>query len=243
MKWIKYQFVCNEEDEILLTKKIGYSEENLAIAQKEAYNGEYTIEEDEETIEKEPLPVNLGGTGVDNYWSLAMRTRSVPGFERIFYTNYDGALTTSDLNVTGFKFSEFETRISIEDMEPRVVHLHVGAVKDQYLGYLPPSYYMHPIGRFDKFAFVTCAEDSVEYMEDGTSIPCIKTKTIRLGVKFEVNNAIKGYDLVLYRDEDWPEEGDREFQTSELGITFNKKGTTYYCYAIGTCKGLYDPDK
>ena len=46
MKWIKYQFVCNKDDNILLTKRISYSEENLAIAAKEAYNGQYVIEED-----------------------------------------------------------------------------------------------------------------------------------------------------------------------------------------------------
>ena len=63
MKWIKYQFVCNEESEILLTKKIGYSEANLAIAKKEAYNGQYTIEEDSKQFEIVPLEISKGGTG------------------------------------------------------------------------------------------------------------------------------------------------------------------------------------
>lgn len=63
MKWIKYQFICNENDNILLTKRIGYSEENLAIAEKEAYNGQYIIEEDTAEMEIEPLGVELGGTG------------------------------------------------------------------------------------------------------------------------------------------------------------------------------------
>ena len=66
MKWIKYQIICgkneNEED-ILLNKKIGYSNENLAIAAEEAYNGSYTIEEDSEQIAKEPIAIELGGTG------------------------------------------------------------------------------------------------------------------------------------------------------------------------------------
>lgn len=65
MKWIKYQIVCgkneNEED-ILINKKVGYSNENLAIAQKEAYNG-YEIIEDSESFEKEPLAIEFGGTG------------------------------------------------------------------------------------------------------------------------------------------------------------------------------------
>lgn len=46
MKWIKYKIVCNVADNILLEKRIGYSEANLAIAQAEAYNGQYTVEED-----------------------------------------------------------------------------------------------------------------------------------------------------------------------------------------------------
>ena len=48
--WIKYKYICNVVDgkEILLEKRITYSEENLAIAEAEAYNGEYTIEEDAE---------------------------------------------------------------------------------------------------------------------------------------------------------------------------------------------------
>lgn len=49
MKWIKYEYVCGTDNagaEILEKKRIGYSDANLAIAQAEAYNGVYTIEED-----------------------------------------------------------------------------------------------------------------------------------------------------------------------------------------------------
>lgn len=46
MKWIKYKIVCNVADNILLEKRIGYSAANLAIAQAESYNGQYTVEED-----------------------------------------------------------------------------------------------------------------------------------------------------------------------------------------------------
>ena len=62
-KWIKYQIVCNQEKNILLNKKLEYTDANLIIAQNEAYGGEYTIEEDERIVEKQPLSVELGGTG------------------------------------------------------------------------------------------------------------------------------------------------------------------------------------
>lgn len=68
MQWIKYQIVCGKnesEEDILLNKKVGYSAENLAIAQKEAYDG-YEIFEDEQFFDNEPLPVKLGGTGASN---------------------------------------------------------------------------------------------------------------------------------------------------------------------------------
>ncbi len=67
MKWIKYQIAQeNDEEIILLTKKVGYSEANLAIAGEEAYNGQYTIEEDGVSFEEKPLAVELGGTGAKN---------------------------------------------------------------------------------------------------------------------------------------------------------------------------------
>lgn len=62
MKWIKYQIFCNDVESITLNKKIGYSEENLLIAQREAVNGEYTIEEDEKSYDNEPIPIEQGGT-------------------------------------------------------------------------------------------------------------------------------------------------------------------------------------
>lgn len=61
-RWIKYQIVCNAGKNILLNKKLEYSDANLIIAQNEAYEGAYTIEEDEKNIEKEPLGIELGGT-------------------------------------------------------------------------------------------------------------------------------------------------------------------------------------
>lgn len=65
MKWIKYQIVqiTNGEEPILANKKVGYNSENLAIAEKEAYNG-YEIIEDEMVFEKEPL--DMHGLGIKN---------------------------------------------------------------------------------------------------------------------------------------------------------------------------------
>lgn len=48
MKWIKYQVVqCSTASgNVLVNKKLGYNETNLAIAKNEAYNGSYQIVED-----------------------------------------------------------------------------------------------------------------------------------------------------------------------------------------------------
>lgn len=72
MKWIKYKIFQNVIDNlpVLIDKKVGHSEDNLTIAQKEAYNGEYTIEEDEQTFEKEPLAIEFGGTGQKDVKSI-----------------------------------------------------------------------------------------------------------------------------------------------------------------------------
>lgn len=48
MKWIKYQLnakINPAMEEILTEKKMSYSEANMAIAEREAYNGEITVEE------------------------------------------------------------------------------------------------------------------------------------------------------------------------------------------------------
>lgn len=56
MKWIKYKFLSAEInhgteenpdiEQIFLEKSIGWNEANEEIAKREAYNGEYTIEDD-----------------------------------------------------------------------------------------------------------------------------------------------------------------------------------------------------
>ena len=65
MMWIKYQILQNiiDGEKILIEKKVGHNEANLAIAEAEAYDGKITFEEDEESFEKEPLSIELGGTG------------------------------------------------------------------------------------------------------------------------------------------------------------------------------------
>jgi hypothetical protein len=81
MKWIKYQIVCNEEEQILIDKKIGYSEANLAIARSEAYNGEYTIEEDATTIDNDtkfPNDINMQGNRIKNVGDPIDDTDVVP---------------------------------------------------------------------------------------------------------------------------------------------------------------------
>ena len=65
-KWIKYKIVCNATKNILLDKKLEYTDANMIIAQSEAYQGEYSIVEDERILEKEPLSIALGGTGAKN---------------------------------------------------------------------------------------------------------------------------------------------------------------------------------
>ncbi len=47
MKWIKYRIVQSTPggQNVFANKKIGYNQDNLAIAQAEAYDG-YTIEDD-----------------------------------------------------------------------------------------------------------------------------------------------------------------------------------------------------
>ena len=49
MKWIKYQVLQSVIDgqPVLANKKVGYNEAHLVIAQNEAYNGQYSIVEDE----------------------------------------------------------------------------------------------------------------------------------------------------------------------------------------------------
>lgn len=100
MKWIKYQIVqsMNGETPVLVNKKIDYSNENLAIAEAEAYDG-YTIEEDSESYNREPLNIEFGGTSA----STAEQARQNIGAVSKEYTDRFrcfGSLT--DIGITSF---------------------------------------------------------------------------------------------------------------------------------------------
>lgn len=62
MQVIKYNLLQGNDEngtEILLGVSIGYSESNLAIAQREAHNGEYTIEDDgQPEVTEEPTQLD-----------------------------------------------------------------------------------------------------------------------------------------------------------------------------------------
>lgn len=97
MKLIKYKIICNTinkgtienpiYEDIFLEKKITYSEENLSIAKKEAYKGEYSVIETDEGIEIKPLGVEFGGTGANNKED-ALKNLGAPN---VFSDTYKGA--------------------------------------------------------------------------------------------------------------------------------------------------------
>ena len=62
MTWIEYDYLCNENKGITFHKKVEYNEANLAIAQQEAIDGNYSITEDDEVVGVQPLAIGLGGT-------------------------------------------------------------------------------------------------------------------------------------------------------------------------------------
>lgn len=79
MKWIQYQIFqnANGEEVVLANKKVGYNAENLAIAQKEAYDG-YEIVDDEQSFEKEPLAIEFGGTGANDAEGALQKLGAAP---------------------------------------------------------------------------------------------------------------------------------------------------------------------
>ncbi len=101
MKWIKYQVVqdTNGEEVILLTKKIGHSEANLAIAQVEAYNGEYTIEEDSKSFDEKPLAIEFGGTDAKTAAEALNKLGAMPKSGGTFTGNAVAATTTDEATV------------------------------------------------------------------------------------------------------------------------------------------------
>ena len=78
MKWIEYQVLCNEEKNIFINKKIEHTVANLAIAENEAYNGQYYITEDQKNYEKKPVEIEFGGTGATNASGALSNLGAIP---------------------------------------------------------------------------------------------------------------------------------------------------------------------
>lgn len=89
MKWVKYKICCNEEKEIYITKKLQYSVSNVIIAMNESYDGNYEVVEDEkhsdEYFEKQPLSVELGGTGCKTEEEVLAKFGIAPTYEDSSY--------------------------------------------------------------------------------------------------------------------------------------------------------------
>lgn len=107
MKWIQYkiyQSTVNDED-ILLDKKVGYSDANLAIAKTEAYNGEYTIKEDSqeapEIVEPNELTEHIDDEDIHvtkknkEMWNGKLSTKGLDA-NKIIMTDAQGNVTQVD---------------------------------------------------------------------------------------------------------------------------------------------------
>lgn len=128
MKWIKYEYICgiNPEDgsDVFAKKRIGYSEANLAIAQGEAYRGEYTIEEDGKEYPSSatiPADADMQGNKITNLGNAASDTDAVNlgQVKQIVKTatpEVDNTLSASgkpaDAKATGDKIATFMAMIA-----------------------------------------------------------------------------------------------------------------------------------
>ena len=135
MQWITYQVLQNvvDNENVFVTKKVGYSEANLAIAEAEAYNGEYTVEEDEEIIEKNVVyndSVSIGGDST--------APKDNPKFESHYpihaYAGIEG--------VTNYSTEEFKTGNKWIDGKPIYARVLTGSIttvkKDNTIGTISP---------------------------------------------------------------------------------------------------------
>lgn len=105
MKWIKYKIkqASQGDESVFITKKIVYTDANLVIAQKEAYNNSYTIEEDEEAFDKEPLPIEFGGTGAKTVEDALLNL----GLCKVLYENETGIASGNDIIFDARKHNVF----------------------------------------------------------------------------------------------------------------------------------------
>lgn len=98
MLWIKYQVVQSTvgEEDVLVNKKIGYSEANIAIAEAEAYNGKYEVVEDGKSYNDEPLAIEFGGTGAKTAAEALQKIGAAPAG----YVAYTGWFNSDDMLTT-----------------------------------------------------------------------------------------------------------------------------------------------
>lgn len=108
MLWIKYQVVQSTvgEEDVLVNKKIGYSEANIAIAEAEAYNGKYEVVEDGKSYNDEPLAIEFGGTGAKTVEQARKNIGAAPaGFGlgmKASWDAYDNSINIDDLMQNGW---------------------------------------------------------------------------------------------------------------------------------------------
>lgn len=134
MKWIKYQILQSAigEEIVLATKKVGYSNENLAIAQKEAYNG-YEIIDDSQSFEKEPLGVEVGGTGAKDAETARQKLGVTP--KNIGALPATGGTLTGGINVdSGASYAALTVnRTTNEKKHTAAMHIATGTSKAEFV--------------------------------------------------------------------------------------------------------------
>lgn len=145
MLWICYKIVCGKSEsgeDILLDKKIGYSAENLVIAEAEAYNGKYTTEEDSDSFDKEPLGIEFGGTNAKTAKEACKNIGAVLAPENTdlvtegyLYQETDGTTRLVDSHEKDNKFKYSIVIDNGDDMNP-------GAIEyaDDCVGFLPGKF-------------------------------------------------------------------------------------------------------
>lgn len=132
MKWIKYEYICgvNPEDgsDVLAKKRIGYSEANLIIAQDEAYNGEYTIEDDGREYPSSatiPADANMQGNKITNLGDPVENTdaANLGSVKKEVTRRVDEVLAGADFE-TGVSYNKAQ---ALNDMQKKTARNNIGA--------------------------------------------------------------------------------------------------------------------